>query len=963
MHFYQTIYAALGGGDSPPRETVLVCQSRAAGRRLLTAVAAHCGPLFGVRAETSYSLALDCCAGLLSAPEAPRLMNDDEAASALLSCVLASQEGMFTKDSAGSLPAARELSRTLTELETEQIGPLTGAGKQADLQKLREVYAAKKAAEKLWDRSDLLAHAAQEAQTQPDKRVVTLPAMRFTALETQLLRAVSGKREPERIPLPVPGDTPLPGADLSGLPTADPYAFRNARNTRLENCMGVQIEVEFVFRDILEKGYPLDRCAVVYSSGSYAPLLYESAAGFGVPVSMSSGVPIEQTRLSGALGLMSELNRRFFDAEMIRRLLTGYGCLSNARANCDAKTLRAAGVRSAGAGHLANILREYRVGWGGRDDPRQRYLDAVDFFRENLEKTEDDRKKRSYRVQSEIWRAWLSDLFVLADSRGHTLPEQREAMLRFLDSASKSAAPERSAAAAAMDAVRHVSHIPTGERLLDWLRRLLFGRSVLAENACPGKLFCLPLRQGWLACREHVYVLGLGHGVFSDRRESAVLLDRERAALSPRLSLGRDAGRETRFRFLQLLLNENADLILCWPGYDAERQIKLECARELEALRLPETEHTWLPRRAECACDDLLTAGDTAIAPLPEPDPGGAEPMAPAAARDFDGWLAGREFSPSSIETALRCPFKFYLIYALGARDETLPVWHAGRWLEANARGKLVHEVLENYYKALKADPDLSLPARTALEEELFRESWRTCLLRNPPPDDRETEDAERALQKAMVRAAIAWTDAQGRAVRETEQKFGGSAAPVTLSLGSRSLRLRGQVDRLDECPDGTWAVLDYKTGDPEKQKQERDYHIQHYFYAEAERVLSGGAIDPGEAGYLMLGGLAKGAAEAVYFKAEAADNVNAALVTERLLEEISDEETCLTATPWVARGGTLVKIPLDAQLELLRKCRNICPFRELCPLCSPDKETGAADAGKDGDDGKGGTVDGNAGG
>ena len=81
--------------------------------------------------------------------------------------------------------------------------------------------------------------------------------------------------------------------------------------------------------------------------------------------------------------------------------------------------------------------------------------------------------------------------------------------------------------------VTGVEKLPDNTRLVDWLRRLLEGKTVLARNAAPGALLCLPLRQACLACRERIYVLGLGYDVFSGEKESAVLLDDERRALSP----------------------------------------------------------------------------------------------------------------------------------------------------------------------------------------------------------------------------------------------------------------------------------------------------------------------------------------------------------------------------------------------------------------------------------------------
>ena len=72
---------------SMPGDTVLVMNSRAAGQRVLAAVAKRCGMLVGVRAETPLSLAAELCAGRLSGSDAPRLMDEDEAAELMAGCM------------------------------------------------------------------------------------------------------------------------------------------------------------------------------------------------------------------------------------------------------------------------------------------------------------------------------------------------------------------------------------------------------------------------------------------------------------------------------------------------------------------------------------------------------------------------------------------------------------------------------------------------------------------------------------------------------------------------------------------------------------------------------------------------------------------------------------------------------------------------------------------------------------
>jgi ATP-dependent helicase/nuclease subunit B len=104
------------------------------------------------------------------------------------------------------------------------------------------------------------------------------------------------------------------------------------------------------------------------------------------------------------------------------------------------------------------------------------------------------------------------------------------------------------------------------------------------------------------------------------------------------------------------------------------------------------------------------------------------------------------------------------------------------------------------------------------------------------PPDatDKLTRAMERALAEAGLREALAawWRPRLGRIagwVAETEMVRRASVAPehiATEASGTLELlrpggrfRLTGRADRIERWPDGTLAILDYKTGTPPSQK------------------------------------------------------------------------------------------------------------------------------------------------
>src|SRR5262249_45530348 len=87
------------------------------------------------------------------------------------------------------------------------------------------------------------------------------------------------------------------------------------------------------------------------------------------------------------------------------------------------------------------------------------------------------------------------------------------------------------------------------------------------------------------------------------------------------------------------------------------------------------------------------------------------------------------------------------------------------------------------------------------------------------------------------------------------------SREPVPIPVDGGTLPLRGSIDRVDEAPDGSFHVWDYKTGGAWRHKEKRGLHggrqIQHALYAMAPEVLLGRAGRPAavsRSGYFFPG-------------------------------------------------------------------------------------------------------------
>lgn len=170
------------------------------------------------------------------------------------------------------------------------------------------------------------------------------------------------------------------------------------------------------------------------------------------------------------------------------------------------------------------------------------------------------------------------------------------------------------------------------------------------------------------------------------------------------------------------------------------------------------------------------------------------------------GELASTEcFSPSSLESYARCPFKWFVEKVVGA--EEMDVGLDGRTI-----GQLLHSVLGETYCALSSAGLLPLKAADMPQAEC---AARSSIDRQVWGDQCPGTPAERRL--------AAWR--LGRMVRNLfEMEVSAAASLVFLQsemwVGGHhgvdigGLKVRGRVDRVDTTPDGNeMFVLDYKTG------------------------------------------------------------------------------------------------------------------------------------------------------
>jgi len=309
----------------------------------------------------------------------------------------------------------------------------------------------------------------------------------------------------------------------------------------------------------------------------------------------------------------------------------------------------------------------------------------------------------------------------------------------------------------------------------------------------------------------------------------------------------------------------------------------------------------------------------------------------------WDGNLAGAPvpspvdsdvLSPTRLEPWATCPFRYFLAHVLHLGDVERPDEILD--ISPQERGSLVHDILEEFVREQVGRP---APARIQPGEP-----W--------PPEDRARlhgiadRHGARLQARGVTGRPLLWrlhldelhadldvfleVDTAARAELggvpdAVELSFGfedGTAAEVAL-LDGRSLRFRGQIDRVDLDRDGAPIVIDYKTGKPyghervEQDPVDRGRLLQLPLYAAAAARRAG---TPTGAAYYWFATVAGQGATYGYRLDDARD--------QRFREVLTE----------IVGGIEAGVFPVDPGEEAYPASFTSCRHCDFDRLCSPDR-------------------------
>jgi len=436
---------------------------------------------------------------------------------------------------------------------------------------------------------------------------------------------------------------------------------------------------------------------------------------------------------------------------------------------------------------------------------------------------------------------------------------------------------------------------------LRFLRERARSLTVGRDRPRPGHLHVSSLAEAGYDGRRLVFIVGLQEGgVFPSAVEDPVLLDLERKAIDRLLRTSTDRQDEAVFAALSRIAAVGASaerVCLSFSCHDTrEFRETFPSWVVLQAFRLKKGDRTltyddlkkWLGEPASAvppvAAQAIGEAGwwlaqvkTTAAArdailqayPLLERGLHAEAQRASSTFTEFDGLVevagpvldpsrTGRPVSATTLESAAKCPLRFFMQHGLGVRVIEEGRADDDRWLDGATKGTELHELfarIMRHVRAGKRRPNLKIDRERL--RGWGRERLDELRAAMPPPSEevfaRESREFLEDLD-AFIDAECAGehgTDPIGFEVTfgfplddedEGEEPLA-SAEPAVIDLGDkRRLVLHGRIDRINRVKSGEYEVIDYKTGgywaDDWKGQFAGGTRLQHALYGVAAASL-----------------------------------------------------------------------------------------------------------------------------
>lgn len=674
----------------------------------------------------------------------------------------------------------------------------------------------------------------------------------------------------------VPADAPAPVSDGS---------------VRIVRAVGGVNEVRAVLRNCLSRELPWDDVEILHTdANTYVPLMYEVVSAYvrpdaepneELPVTFAEGLPASYSRPGRALAAWLQWMRDDFPQHTLTKMIKE-GLLKIADEEGS----------SSGFVRLATMFQGLAIGFG-RDRYLPKLNDAIQRTTAEIDLIQQENDQESSRDEQIKWlehqcldlrrlRKLLVGLLSISQIPGTADTSIVPFALQFLQCHVRSVNKlDGFAARKLIDDLTDMEVWTTRPGfqsnfdLRQWLETLPHETRLMGSGPRPGCLHVDNIYSGGHSGRSYTFILGMDDSRFpGSGTQDPLLLDSERRKISPDLSTAAGKLSESVRDFGSLMARLRGELTFTFSCRDLaddremfpsplllsvfrllSGQAQADQQDMLRSLRLM---FSFAPNDPADALDindwwlHTLTSGVSVLnvhevlsRQFPHLNRGwqAAHERRGEKISAYDGFVpqAGRDLDPTSesglvlsahgLETLGTCPLRFFFQYGLRLEPPDVFDIDPTRWLDALARGRLLHELFEEFLRSLvnhQLQPTVQRDSEDLLK--LLNQKIEKYRHEIPPPSEsvfkRECLDLQRTAETFLreeerlcnehncvpvyLEASLGMrAEGHGSALDSS------SPIPVLLPSGGK-IRLRGRVDRIDrigKAESQAYGIWDYKTG------------------------------------------------------------------------------------------------------------------------------------------------------
>ncbi len=606
---------------------------------------------------------------------------------------------------------------------------------------------------------------------------------------------------------------------------------------RFQRSYGVYNEIREAAETILRNNWQFGDTALFYPDEVYEDHLAAVFGEKGIPIQFADGALLSEDRAAGMLRYLADWADHNFEEKYLKPV-----CYSPVLRLADDEDERVDGedepegdekeeqnqtARRSARQMYRSMIRQEGICWG-----KERWIDFV---------CREEKGEGCYSIAFLSFIREAADLWDVSEDGKVSEAEFLRRLEKFARTFIKRGEAQGTLCGFCSRKAKAASRQRTFLRkneLTDYLREILDYLRGSADEPQPGKVILYRMGSRVVTERAHLFVLGLTAKQFGAANEESPVMtvneleDYVQGAVTSPAEKVKELVYDTSVSIVN-----GRNVYMSYPAFDTRTMCpNAPASFYADMMRMTGVQKEEKAGYPDLVCEAKCRAGLGELIKMPE----------------YSNFISPEDnvYSATSLQELLRCPKKYYIHRILAIDPIQFHEYVPGRWLEANERGTLVHEILEKYVNRCMIGDNSSAfseEALHAIEKECVESVCRTM---KPYPSvavlNAEVREIHRGTADYLERLADEISGSPWHPLFTEEELQG--------EMGTEVLKLQGRIDRIDGCDEGggrVYRIIDYKTGRKPKEDdgiKRNELKIQAAVYTELlNRMIEKGKIPEGK--------------------------------------------------------------------------------------------------------------------